>query len=88
MEERNFAKPPLTREEIEELVDLLGIERILSTRNATVKERGWTAERPPDRATFVAAATADNNLIRRPILVKGDQAVIGKDESAIRALLA
>lgn len=88
VEERNFAKQPLTKAEIEALVDLAGsVAAVLSTRNASAKERGWTAESPPDRATFVAAAAADNNLLRRPILVHGDKVVVGKDDKAYRALL-
>jgi len=88
LEERNFAKSSLTAAEIEELVRLAGgVAPLLSTRNAVVKEKGWTAESPPDTATFVAAAAVDNNLIRRPILVVGEKVVVGKDPVAIRELL-
>jgi arsenate reductase-like glutaredoxin family protein len=87
VDERNYAKKPLTAEEIGELVDLAGgVAAVLSTRNAAVKERGWAAS-PPDKATFVAAAAADNNLLRRPILVVGDRVVVGKDAAAIREAL-
>ena len=73
---------------LRELIDLAGgVEKILSTRNAAAKEKGWTAESPPDRTTFVAAAAKDNNLLKRPILVKGEAVVIGKDTKAIRELL-
>jgi arsenate reductase-like glutaredoxin family protein len=86
--ERNYAKQPLTATEIEELIRVAGgVGPILSTRNATAKERGWSAATPPARAEFVAAAVADNNLIRRPILVRDGQVVIGKDVPAIRRLL-
>jgi len=87
VEERNYAKKPLTAAEIESLIDLAGgVSAVLSTRNATAKERGWDRT-PPDRATFVAAAAADNNLVRRPILISGTEVVIGKDLPAIRRLL-
>lgn len=88
-EERNYTKAPLTESEIEELIDLAGgVAKILSTRNARAKEKGWTADSPPDRATFVAEAAKDNNLLKRPILVKGERVVIGKDVKAIRELLS
>lgn len=88
VEERNYAKQPLVADEIEALIDRAGgVPAVLSTRNATAKERGWDRT-PPDRATFVAAAAADNNLVRRPILVVGDRVVVGRDLPAIRALLA
>lgn len=89
IEERNFAKEHLTRAEIEALVDRAGgVAAVLSTRNANAKERGWTLESPPDRASFIEAASADNNLLRRPILVHEDGVVIGKDDKAYRRLLS
>jgi arsenate reductase-like glutaredoxin family protein len=88
-EEHNFGKEPLTAAEIGELVDLAGgVAKILSTRNANAKERGWTADNAPDKATFVRAAAEDNNLLKRPILVRGERVVIGKDVKAIRELLS
>lgn len=89
IEERNYAKVPLTREEIAELVDRAGsVAAVLSTRNANAKARGWTAENAPDRETFIAAAADDNNLLRRPILIHPDGIVIGKDDKAYQRLLA
>lgn len=88
LEERNYAKQPLTVAEIEELIDLAGgVAAVLSTRNATAKDRGWTSSAPPSRAEFVAAAAADNNLIRRPILVKDGAVVIGRADAQVRGLL-
>lgn len=88
VEERNFAKVPLTVEEISELVDAAGgVAAVLSPRNAEAKERGWTLEAPPDRETFIEAAAANNKLIRRPILIAGDRVVVGNDAEGIRAAL-
>lgn len=88
VEERNYAKKPLTADEIEALIDRCGgVSAVLSTRNAIAKERGWDRT-PPDRATYVAAAVADNNLVRRPILIAGDEVVIGKDLPEIRRVLS
>lgn len=87
IEERNYAKQPLGADEIDALIDRAGgLSAVISTRNATVKANGWDTTLP-DRATFVAAAAADNNLVRRPILIVGDEVVIGKDLAAIRKLL-
>lgn len=88
LSERNYAKDPLTVEEIELLIDAAGgVAVVLSPRNATAKERGWTTASPPTREAFVAAAAADNNLIRRPILLHDGGIVVGKDLPAIRSLL-
>lgn len=87
MEERNYAKQPLTEDEIAEIVRVAGsVAAVLSTRSAAAKDRGWTTS-PPDAATFAREAAADNNLIRRPILVVGDRVVVGKDEAALREAL-
>jgi arsenate reductase-like glutaredoxin family protein len=88
VEERNYAKVPLTEAEVAELVDAAGgVAAVLSTRTAEAKERGWTATSPPDRAAFVAAAAVNNNLVRRPILIAGERVVVGNDAPAIRAAL-
>lgn len=88
VEERNYAKVPLTEAEIGELVDLAGgVGAVLSTRTAGAKERGWTAATAPDRETFVRAAAADNNLVKRPILIANGRVVVGNDAVAIRAAL-
>jgi arsenate reductase-like glutaredoxin family protein len=72
---------------VRRLVDLAGgVAAVLNTRHAVVKARGWKDD-PPDADAFVAAVVEEPNLLRRPILVRGNQVVVGKDEAAIRALL-
>ena len=86
--ERNYAKVPLTKAEIERIVKAAGgTDAVLNTRHKVAKEKGWK-EKAPSKAAFVAAALEDNNLLRRPTIVRGDRAVVGYDEDAIRALLA
>ena len=87
IEQRDYAKKPLTKDEVLALVKLAGgVAPLVSTRNTVVKERGW-ATSPPDAATFAAAVAVDNNLLRRPIVVVGKQVIIGRDEDAWRAAL-
>ena len=88
VEERNYAKEPLTKKEIGEIVDAAGgVAAVLNTRHATAKAEGWK-EKPPAKTRFIAAALEENNLVRRPVLIRDGRAVVGKDEAAIRALLA
>lgn len=88
VEERNFNKEALTEAELTELIEVAGgVAAVISPRNAAVKEKGW-ANDPPDTATFVAAAAADNKMIRRPILVVGNKVVVGNDEAGFRDALA
>lgn len=59
---------------------------MLNARHAHAKAHGWK-DAAPDTATFVAAVLKEPNLLRRPILVRGKELVVGKDGAAIRALL-
>ncbi len=87
IEERNYAKTPLTKAEIERIVKAAGgTASVLNTRHKVAKENGWK-EKAPSRTAFVKAALEDNNLLRRPTIVRGQDAVVGFDEDAIRELL-
>jgi len=88
LEERNFSKTPLSRAEIERVLDLAGsVGAALNAYNKTVRANGWKAS-PPPRAEYVEAVLGDNNLIRRPMLIVGDEVVIGRNEEAYGRLLA
>jgi arsenate reductase-like glutaredoxin family protein len=62
------------------------VAEVLNTRHAVAKERGWKDE-TPSKTAFIAAAVEDNNLLRRPIVISGKRAVVGKDEATLRKLL-
>ena len=42
----------------------------------------------PSRDAFIQAVLADNNLLRRPIFLRGKRYAVGWNEGGIRALLA
>lgn len=87
IEERNYAKEPLKKTEIKRIVDTVGsVADVLNTRHEVAKENGWKAKAPA-KATFVNAAFEEPNLLRRPVVIRGQQAVVGFDEEALRALL-
>ncbi|MDB4955710.1 MAG: hypothetical protein JWO36_3279 [Myxococcales bacterium] len=79
LEEINYAKTGLDEATVRALVAKAGsVKAVLNTRHATVKLKGW-ADEPPDVATFAKAAVKDPNLLRRPILLVGDRAIVGFD---------
>jgi arsenate reductase-like glutaredoxin family protein len=85
--ERNYAKEPLTRQELESIIEAAGsVAELVNMRHAAAKQNGWKL-RPPSRSTFIKAALEDANVLRRPIVVRGSESVIGNDEAAIRKLL-
>jgi arsenate reductase-like glutaredoxin family protein len=87
VDEHNYAKEPLKKKDVETILDAVGsIALVLNSRHAVAKERGWK-EKPPSRAEFIRAALADANVLRRPIVVHGDRAVVGNDTAAVRELL-
>jgi arsenate reductase-like glutaredoxin family protein len=84
--ERDYAKQPLTNEEIDAIFGDDPIPPFLNTRHAVYKERGF-AEKLPSRAELIPLIIAEPNLLRRPIVRKGKNVVIGFDKEALRALV-
>ncbi len=60
--------------------------RLSSAAPAIYKERKW-AEQLPDVQELIPLIIAEPNLLRRPILRKGTQVVIGFDQEKYRQLL-
>ena len=84
--ERDYAKKPLTEEEVETIFGNDPIPPFLNTRHAVYKERGFN-KALPDRKELVQLILAEPNLLRRPIARKGNQSVIGFDKQSLAALV-
>lgn len=82
--ERDYARKPLTPDEVSEV---LGIDdaAMLNTRHAIYKERSF-ASALPARDELIALIVAEPNLLRRPIVRKGKQVVVGFDKEALRRI--
>jgi len=85
MEERDYARQPLTKAELEELIDANNVSAFLNTRHEVFKTSGWK-EKPPTKVQAIAAILKDPNVIRRPIVVKSKQRVVGFDKEAYAKL--
>ena len=72
----------LTAAEIDGLIGERDYRLFLNSRNELYRERGMK-ENPPPRAEALKLMSENPNLIRRPILVKGGQVVLGYDEEAL-----
>lgn len=77
---------PLSESELDALVGSRDYRRFLNPRNELYRERGM-ANHPPSRAAAIRLMARFPNLIRRPIVVRGNRIVIGYDERAIEELL-
>jgi arsenate reductase-like glutaredoxin family protein len=71
--------------ELESLIGTRDYRDFLNTRNELYRERGMK-ENPPSRAEALKLMSENPNLIRRPILVKGKQIILGYDEAALSSV--
>ena len=86
IESRDLDKTPLSVEEIEALIGDRDYKLFLNTRNELYREKKM-AEKPPSRREAIALMSKNPNLIKRPILVRGGQLLLGFDETAYRKFL-
>jgi arsenate reductase-like glutaredoxin family protein len=71
--------------ELEALIGTRDYKDFLNTRNELYRERDMK-EHPPSRAEALKLMFENPNLIKRPILVKGNRIVLGYDEEALRSV--
>ena len=86
IESRDLDKTPLSVEEIESLIGDRDYKLFLNTRNELYREKKM-AEKPPSRREAIALMSKNPNLIKRPILLRGGQLLLGFDEAAYRKLV-
>jgi arsenate reductase (glutaredoxin) len=86
-EEVRYLEQSPSRAEIERVLGLLGADdpmAIVRTGEDTWKELGVD---PADRDAVLDALAAHPVLIERPIVIRGDRAVIGRPPENVRSLL-
>jgi arsenate reductase-like glutaredoxin family protein len=86
LESRDLDKQRLTEPELEELIGKRDYKEFLNTRNELYRTRKMK-EHPPSRAEAIQLMAKEPNLIRRPVVIRGSQIVLGFDEEAYRKLL-
>jgi arsenate reductase-like glutaredoxin family protein len=80
-EEREINKSPLSADELDALIGKRNYLEFLNTRNELYRERNMK-DKPPSRAEALKLMAAEPNLMKRPILVRGSEIVLGFDEKA------
>ncbi len=68
--------------QLDELIGKRDYRQFLNSRNEMYRERGMK-ENPPPREDALRLMSENPNLIKRPILVKGNRIVLGYDEDAL-----
>ena len=86
LESRDLDKERLSEAELDELIGVRDYKLFLNSRNELYREKN-TKEKPPSRAEAIKLMAKTPNLIRRPVVIRGDQIVLGYDEEAFKKLL-
>lgn len=82
---RDLDKQRLSEAELDRLIGDRDYKLFLSTRNELFRKKNMK-EHPPSRAEAIRLMAKEPNLIRRPLLVRGEKIVFGLDEEAYREL--
>jgi arsenate reductase len=72
----DLAKEPPSRELLERLIDESNLEAFVNTRSPAYKERGLDVK-TMTKAQAIALMLEEPNLMRRPLVLAGGQAVFG-----------
>jgi len=86
LESRDLAKERLTEAELEELIGKRDYCEFLNPRNELYRARNMK-EHPPSRSEAIQLMAKEPNLIRRPVVIRGSEMVLGLDEEAYKKLL-
>ena len=87
IDERELGSSPMTTEELDLLIGQHDYKLFLNSRNELFRTRKMK-EHPPTRAEAVKLMAHEPNLIKRPLLVRGQKVVYGFDEDGFRTLMA
>ncbi len=86
LDSRDLDKERLNEAELDKLIGARDYKLFLNQRNELYRKKNMK-ENPPSRAEAVKLMAKFPNLIRRPVVIRGDQIVLGYDEDAYKKLL-
>ena len=82
---RDLDKQSLSESELDQLIGKRDYREFLNARNELYRKRQMV-KHPPTRAEALKLMAKYPNLIRRPLLIRGSQIVIGFNDPAYRKL--
>jgi arsenate reductase (glutaredoxin) len=85
MELRDLGKDRMTVEELDALIGKRDHRMFLNTRNELYRARKMK-ENPPSRDEALKLMAGEPNLIRRPVVLRGADIVLGYDEEALKRI--
>jgi arsenate reductase len=85
LELRDLDKQRFTTEELDALIGDRDYRQFLNSRNELFRIMKMAAN-PPSRAEALRLMAREPNLIRRPVVIRGVEIVLGYDEDALKKL--
>ena len=85
LDEHDLGKERLTVEQLDALIGPRSYLDFLNPRNELYRQRKMR-ENPPARDEALKLMAQEPNLIRRPIVIRSGQMVLGYDEEGLRKL--
>lgn len=86
LDSRDLSAERLTEAELDALIGQRDYREFLNSRNELYRTQNMK-EHPPSRAEAIRLMAKEPNLIRRPLVIRGSQMVLGFDEEAYKKLL-
>ena len=86
LQEREYGKNPLSEKELREIIGNDPVADILNTRTPLYRERNMKVK-PPSKEEAIQLILKDQNLLRRPVLIKGNRKLLGFNEAEVKKLL-
>jgi len=82
---RDLGKDRMSVEELDKLIGKRDHRMFLNTRNELYRTRKM-GQNPPSRDEALKLMAAEPNLIRRPVVLRGSEIVLGYDEEALKRI--
>jgi arsenate reductase (glutaredoxin) len=82
---RDLGKDRMSVEELDALIGKRDHRMFLNTRNELYRSRKM-GENPPSREEALKLMAGEPNLIRRPVVLRGADIVLGYDEEALKRI--
>jgi arsenate reductase-like glutaredoxin family protein len=85
LESRDLDKQPLSETELDALIGTRDYQPFLNPRNELYRGRNMDRKAPSSEEA-IRLRSKNPNLIKRPVVVRGERLVLGLDEAAYRNL--
>ena len=86
LDSRDLDNDRLSEPELDSLIGARDYKQFLNPRNELYRTKNMSVK-PPARAEAIKLMARTPNLIRRPVVIRGDQLILGYDEEAYKKLL-